>query len=187
MQSLIDGTPAQQRMIKYQRKIFNARSHYDISNLFLGKINCNYYYAFMRRYSDIIEANKGRRFEIQRNKWTVFRNFLNMFLDIEKMLIQSRLAKRLPQPVYMDKNGKEVENVSDSFGCKVKCKFNLPQMCLVMDKVGGDLNMTNDGCFGGKKFLTRKGDTAKINLTKKARGLHFLEYPTLQVTQSCVR
>ena len=90
-----------------------------------------------------------------------------MFLDIEKMLIQSRLAERLPEPIYMDKKGNEVEDVSNSFGCKVECKFNLPQICLVMDKVSGDLNMMNDGHFGGKKFLSRKGDNAKINLTKK--------------------
>ena len=174
MQSLIDGTPAQQRMIEFQRKIYQSCGHYDIGNAFFGKITRNYYYAFMRRYSDIIEANKGRRFEIQRNHWTVFRNFLNMFLDIERMLIQSRLAEQLPTPIYMDNKGNVVDGVRKSFGCKVECQFNLPQICLVMDEVGGDLNMMNDGHFGGKKFLTRKGDVAKINSTKKSKRFNVL-------------
>ena len=38
-----------------------------------------------------------------------------------------------------------------------------------MDEVGSDLNMLNDGFIGGKKFLSRKGDTAKICATKKSR------------------
>ena len=59
MQSLIKDTPAEERMVEFQRNIYNARGNYDIGNQFLGKISKNYYYTFMRRYSDIIKSNKG--------------------------------------------------------------------------------------------------------------------------------
>ena len=92
-----------------------------------------------------------------------------MFLDIERMLVDARLANTLPEPVYMDNLGNEVNDVEKSFGCKVQTNFNLPQLCLVMDEVRGDLNMMNDRHFRGKKFLTRKGDAAKINATRKSK------------------
>ena len=123
----------------------------------------------MRRYSDIIDSNKGQRFEVLQSQWTVFQNFLNMYLDIEKMLCDAQLATHLPTPVYMNAGGEEVEEVSHSIGCKVKVKLDLPQLCLVMDEVGDNLNMLNNGRFGGKKFLSRKGNVAKINSTKKSK------------------
>ena len=111
MKSLINGTLAQQRIIEFQHQIYNSRGYYDIGTSFLGKITRNYYYTFINCHSDIIESNKGHSFEIQCNQWTVFCNFLNMYLDIERMLIQSRLAERLPVPVFMDSQGNEVNTV----------------------------------------------------------------------------
>ena len=72
MQSLINNTPSQQRMIEYLKKIYNSQGHYNIGQAFLGKITKNYYYAFMCRHKDIIKSNKGCCFEIHRSKWTVF-------------------------------------------------------------------------------------------------------------------
>ena len=96
MQSLIKDTPAEQRTIEFQRNIYHSCGHYNMGDAFLGKISKNYYYAFMRRYSYIIESNKGCCFEILRSQWTVFRNFLNLFLDIEKYSSMPGL-----QPVYL--------------------------------------------------------------------------------------
>ena len=38
-----------------------------------------------------------------------------------------------------------------------------------MDEVGSDLNMMNDGHLGGMKFITRRGNNAVINSTKKSK------------------
>ena len=169
LQSLIHNTPSQQRLKDYQRKIFHSRGHYDIAESYLGTITKNYYYGFMRRYKDIIASNRGRRFEISRQNWTNYRNFNNMYLDVERMLVDAKLASPLPEPIWMNKDGFRVETEEEAYGCKVQTSFTLPQCCLVMDEVGGDLNMMNDGFIGGKKFLTRKGDVAKMNATKKSR------------------
>ena len=42
---------------------------------------------------------------------------MNMFIDIECILISSRLSEKLPNPVYMDYHRKEVETVDKSVGC----------------------------------------------------------------------
>ena len=38
-----------------------------------------------------------------------------------------------------------------------------------MDEVGADLNMMNDGHIGGMRFITRKGNNATLNCTKKSK------------------
>ena len=120
----------------------------------------------MRRYKDVIESNKARRFEISRQQWTTYRNFLHMYLDIERMLIASNLASKLPSPIMVDCHGNEVLYEPNCYGCKVTTKFHYPQCCIVMDEVGADLNMMNDGSIGGARYLSRKGDVAKMNATK---------------------
>ena len=77
-------------------------------------------------------------------------------------------AHYLPQPTWMDQEGNCVD-VTKSFGCKVQAKLDLPQLCIVMDKVAGDLNMLNDGHQGRTKYISCKGETAKINVTKKSK------------------
>ena len=95
------------------------------------------------------------------------------------MLVNARLAKTLPTPVYMNHEGKQVDNVCESVGCKVQTQLHLPQLCLVMYKVSGDLNMMNDGHFGDKIILSRKGNTVKINLTKKSKRFTVLSITNL--------
>lgn len=48
MQSLIEGTPAQQQLIQYQKKIVHSQGHYELSQNSFGKIIQNYYYGFMK-------------------------------------------------------------------------------------------------------------------------------------------
>lgn len=139
----------------------------------LGKISRNYYYSFMKRHEEIIDSNKGKRFEALRTKWLRYHNFSHMYDNLEKIMIDARVASRLPSPVYMDSNSNIVKDVAQSYGCKVNVGLNLPQLCITMDEVGGDLNMINNGHSGGTKYLCRKGDTPKINATKKKKNHSF--------------
>ena len=181
MQSLIEGTESQKRLIAYQEK-----HHYKLYNEFgdaaLGKLSRNYYYGFMRRHKEVIDSNKGKRFEAMRTSWMNYRNFSHMFDDIEKIMIDARVADKFSSPVYMNSKGDIVDNVQESFGCKVTTSLNLPELCIVMDEVGGDLNMLNDGHSGGAKYLARKGDTPKINSTKKKKKFTVLGLTTLNGT-----
>ena len=92
-----------------------------------------------------------------------------MYLDIERILVDAKLASTLSEPTWMDQFGNIVESESESYGCKVSTQLHLPQCCIAMDEVGADLNMLNDGSIGGSKFLTRKGVLAKMNATKKSK------------------
>lgn len=141
LQSLIHNTTSQERLKDFQRKIFHSRGHYDIAESYLGTITKNYYYGFMQRYQHILQSNRGHRVEVARHSWTNYRNICNIYLDIEQMLVGAKLASKLLQPCWMNKEGIRVENEKDAYGCKVHTQFNLQQCCLVMDEVGGDLNL----------------------------------------------
>jgi hypothetical protein len=50
---------------------------------------------------------------------------------------------------------------------KVKVDLKWPDMCIVLDKVGASLNMTNDGNIGERKYVCAKGDEPRTLFSKK--------------------
>ena len=178
LQSLIEGTPSQQKLIQMQTTIAKGRKTTPMNPTAIGKISRSYYYNFLGRHKDVLDSNKGRRFELNRTKWTNYRNFLHMYIDVEMLLVEAKLASTLESPVWKNKKNETV-NENDSYGCQVTTDLHLPQCCVVMDEVGSDLNMMNDGHLGGMKFLTRKGNTAIINATKKSKRYTVLGLTTL--------
>ena len=120
----------------------------------------------------MIESNEAKWFELNRNKWLHYHNFLNVYLDFKQILIDAKLVHQLPTPVFTNEKNDIVETEEESHGYKVFVLFDLPQCCIVMDEVGGDLNMLNDGNMGGSRILGRV--VPKINSTKKLKGFRLL-------------
>ena len=89
IQALIEGTKAQKKLIKYQRMLFSAKGCDDLSVVNLGRISRSYYYNFMKCHGSIVDSNKGRQFEAMRTKWLLYRNFLHMDGDIDKIMIDA--------------------------------------------------------------------------------------------------
>jgi hypothetical protein len=117
----------------------------------IGRIGSKYWYSFLERNKQKIETKKGRKFELDRSNWTKYRYFKSMYEDIEKELVDAKVAVRLDEPVWMDANGNSVAEV-DLVGMKVCTKFTHPNMCITMDEVGCNLNMTKDGHVNGKNL-----------------------------------
>jgi hypothetical protein len=162
---LIRGTVYQEQLIEYKKKQGIVQSEDK-----LGMIGHNYWYAFLERNKDKLETKKGRKFELDRSKWTKYRNFKKMYDDIEDDMVDAGVAIRLDEPVWMDKEGNRVEE-KNSVGFKVRSKLTRPDMCVVMDEVGCNLSMMKDGHAGGQKFVVGKGNEAKLKGTKKEK--HF--------------
>jgi hypothetical protein len=158
---LIKNTTHQKRLIewKHRQGIIQAPEE-------LGKIGSNYWYAFLRRNADKIQTKKGRKFELDRSKWTKYRNFKQMYDDVENEMIEAGVAVQLDSPIWMDEQGNSVPE-SQSKGFKVKVKLTRPDMCIVMDEVGSNLSMMKDGHAGGEKFVVGKGKEAKLKATKR--------------------
>ncbi len=61
---------------------------------------------------------------------------------------------KLEVPTKQDRYG-SVYPKEDTFGCKITHKLLHPGMCLVGDKVDGNLNLSGDGHCVGQLVLTR--------------------------------
>jgi hypothetical protein len=99
-----------------------------------------------------------------------YKYFNRMYKDVEEELVAAGLAVKLESPIWMDGNGVEVEE-EKAIGMKVATKLNHPDMCVVMDEVGCNINMTKDGHVNGTRFVVDKNDEAKQKASKKEK--HF--------------
>jgi hypothetical protein len=167
---MIDGTIHQERLIQYKK----ARG-YQQSSEEMGRVGQKYWYRFLEKYQHKITSKKGRRFELDRSKWTRYKNFRNMYICIEEEMVDAGVAVELEDPKYMDHVGniivsgmRKKERIK---GMKVRVDLKRPDMCIVLDEVGANLNMTNDGNIGGRKYICAKGDEPKTLSSKKDK--HF--------------
>ena len=176
--SLIHGTPHQQKVILWKK---HHLLHYDkegqeIADEELGQVGVGYWRLFLKRHKDKLTTNKGRLFELNRTNWTLYRNFRDMYIDVERHMVDAKVAETLNEPSWMDKDGNIVSEC-ESYGMKVSTKLTHPHCCLAMDETGGDTSMMKDGAAGGEKYIGRKGQAVKRPAGKKAK-----KYTTIGLT-----
>jgi hypothetical protein len=139
----------------------------------------------MKRNKHTLTTNKGHLFELNRTNWTLYRNFRDMYVNVESHMVAAGAAVKLDSHKWMDKEGNEVEEL-ESFGMKVETQLTHPHCCLVMDETGGDTNMMKDSASGGKKFVGRKGEEVRQMGGKKGKNTQPLDSQDLMASLPCV-
>ena len=82
-----------------------------------------------------------------------------MYVHVEDILIYDcNIATKYTLPVWMNKEGKNVENENESYGCKVSINIHWPNMCIVLDKVGCNVSKENDNANRGHLFVCGKNE-----------------------------
>ena len=81
-----------------------------------------------------------------------------MYNQVYNKMDDVGVVQRLEIPVWMNSSGEVVEK-EDALGCKVTPDLMLPEMCIVMDKVGGNISSKGDGNKGGQLFACAQGMT----------------------------
>ena len=77
-----------------------------------------------------------------------------MYSHIEDILVDDcKIATKFLSPVWMNKEGKIVENENELYGCKVSINLHRPYMCIVLDGVGCNLSQENDNANGAQLFV----------------------------------
>ena len=157
--SMIDGTQTQRDLIAFKSK----HSHPSGSTVGVG-----YYHGFMKRNEHLLTAKRGSKYELDRDRWTTYANFDQMYDHIYDELVDAKVAYKLNTPIWLDINGNPC-HVDDSFGCKVTHSLLTPEMCIVMDEVGGNTSQKGDGHIGGELLICAKGmePQKKINVKDK--------------------
>ena len=77
-----------------------------------------------------------------------------MYLHIKDIMINdSRVAEKLPTPIWVDKHGTELSNEEGACGCKTDVKITHPDMIIMFDEVGSNLSQEGDHVNGVEKHL----------------------------------
>ena len=85
-----------------------------------------YWHGFMSCNKHLLRGRKITPYSID---WANFNNFLNfsdMFNHIEQILLESKIATKLKEPVWMDAEGNEVSDEMDVYGYKATIKIDRP-------------------------------------------------------------
>ena len=155
--AVIKGTTAQKKLESWKEK-FSFGSD--------GRIGQSYWTNFKKRHSDKICSKKGQKYELDRAAWSTFANFSQMYTQIYEQMVEAKVAVELPDPVWMNNDGVEVCE-DDSTGCKVTHDLTHPEMCIVMDEVGGNISQKGDGNKGGERYITGKGMVPQLKSNSK--------------------
>ena len=145
--SLIKDQPLQQDLINWKQKYSHGVD---------GKVGPAYWRAFMKRNRSRIVSKRGQKYTLDRQKWTTYANFLDMYYHCINEMVDAGIAEKYDEPKWLNMNGEECSE-AEALGCKVTHKLCHPELCFVGDEVGGNLSMKGDGHAGGQKFLTGTG------------------------------
>ena len=111
--SLISGTNIQRELVKWKQT--NTPN-------FTGTLGRGYWVNFMKRNRNKIVGKRGQKYELSRQNWTTYNNFVQMYNHIIDELVDAKLAVKLDNPVWMNRSGEECDE-SEAFGCKVHHKI----------------------------------------------------------------
>ena len=155
--SLIKGMPIQKELVKWKRKF---------SNDTLGTVGKGYWDRFIIRNKHKLVSKRGQKYELNRQKWTTYCNFVDMYQHAIQEMVDAGVAKKLDEPVWITHDGKLcVER--EAFGCKVTHELIKPHLCICGDEVGGNLCMKGDGHIGGQLLLTAPGKLPQQKASSK--------------------
>ena len=130
-----------------------------------GKIGIGYWNGLKKRNEHLIVSKKGGKYELDRDRWTTYSNFSDMYDHIYDELVDAKLATPYNEPMWQDSDGTFCTE-SSSLGCKVTHDFAHPEMCVVMDEVGGNTSQKGDGHIGGELLVCGKGMVPQKKLTQ---------------------
>ena len=157
--SLISGTKIQEELVEWKQR--NTPN-------FTGTVGRGYWRQFMRRNKDKIVGKRGQKYKLNRQNWTTYNNFVQMYSHIIDELVGAGLAVKLDEPVWMDRDDNTCTE-EEAFGCKVYHKILRPDLCFCGDEVGGNISMKGDGYVGGEKVLTEKGTIGQRKTSNRSR------------------
>ena len=167
--SLIKGTEIEKELVQWKQKFSNNNS---------PSVGNGYWARFMKRNKDKIVSRRGQRYELNRQKWTTYSNFVHMYNHCINEMVDAGVAVKLDDPVWMNRAGKECSE-EEAFGCKVTHKIIRPDMCICGDEVGGNLSMKGDGNEGGKLLLGERGCVAQEKASTRSRKFTMIGFTAL--------
>ena len=92
---------------------------------------------------------------------------------------EAKVAVKLDEPVWMDESGSIVDE-EHATGCKVTHDLVRPEMCIVMDEVGGNTSQKGDGNNGGELKVCATGMVPQQKISTRDKHWTLLGLTSLQ-------
>ena len=144
--SLIKDTQLQQDLIKWKMKYSHGSD---------GYIGGGYWSLFKKRNAHLIRSKRGQKYELDRASWSTYANFRQMYEQVYDQMVEAGVAVKHDTPQWQNTNG-DIVGEEDAVGCKVTHDLIHPEMCIVMDEVGGNTSQKGDGNNGGELHVCAK-------------------------------
>ena len=142
--SMIVGTSVQRELVEFKDKYSHG-----------GKGGCvgqGYWAGFKKRNWHLIRSKRGQKYELDRASWSTYCNFCQMYSQVYEQMVEAKVAIERDTPEWQDASGAAVAE-EDAFGCRVTHDLQYPEMCIVMDEVGGNTSQKGDGNNGGELHM----------------------------------
>ena len=88
--SLIKGSKIQDELIRWKNN--------NTPNC-IGTVGIGYWSKFMKRHKDKIVSKRGQKYELNRQNWTTYNNFVQIYNHIIEELVNAGVTERLDEPV----------------------------------------------------------------------------------------
>ena len=161
---LIRNTDLEKKIIQWKKKTL----HLDVKKKdpVLGR---KYWTLFKKRWEHKLVSKRGQKFAMDRNNALTYPNVRQMYEDVYESMVEAGVAKKLTEPDM---------NQPGTF----KCHYELthPEMCLVVDEVGANLNQKDDGHIGGQKFMCEVGAVPQLKVSTKDKHFTLLGFTSLK-------
>ena len=159
---LIRDTPVEQQITEWKRSI-NLKVNEN--EPVLGR---KYWSLFKKRWGHKLVSKRGQKFAMDRNNSLTYSNMKQMYDDVYDSMVDAGVAIKLDQPLNHH-TGK----------LHVNYKLTHPEMCLVVDEVGANLNQKDDGHVGGQKFMCEVGAIPQMKVSTKDKHFTLMGFTSL--------
>ena len=70
-------------------------------------LESGYFKGFKKRNAHRTVSKLGQKYEMDRDNWTTYRNFSNIYDHVIEEICDTGVAEKLDSPMWMDGDGKE--------------------------------------------------------------------------------
>jgi len=112
---LTEGNEIQEEVIAWKKKhsyYKEATDRNDVTRM-LGH---GYWDGFMRKNGHLIVCKRGQKFAMDRDTWSTYHNFVDMYNGVYGGMEEARVAEKLNEPMWLDEHGDKVYDNQAAFG-----------------------------------------------------------------------
>ena len=96
-----------------------------------------YFKGFKKRNIHHIISKRGQKYKMDRDNWTTYRNFSNMYDHVLEEIYHASVVEKLNYSTWMNSDGEEYQPI-EAFGCIVTHRIKHSDVCIVGDEVRGN-------------------------------------------------